>query len=160
MAPRGLPRATLEQKIQILDFYHQSNRPQLETVDRYKDEISISTSSFSEWLKNEQDLRSRINAAGTDFSKQSRRKVKFKYEKINRAMDLLVQQKLDRGEPINEPILREHWSIYAHQYGVDDPKRLVGFSHGWLSQFKKRHGLNKKRMSKLFEEFSGRYIKN
>lgn len=147
MAPRGLPRATLEQKIQILDFYHQSNRPQLETVDRYKDEISISTSSFSEWLKNEQDLRSRINAAGTDFSKQSRRKVKFKYEKINRAMDLLVQQKLDRGEPINEPILREHWSIYAHQYGVDDPKRLVGFSHGWLSQFKKRHGLNKKRMS-------------
>lgn len=147
MPPAKLPRATLEQKIQILDFYHRSNRPQLETVDRYKNEISISTSSFSEWLKNEDELRDRLNQAGTPFSKNSRRKVKFKYEKINHAMDLLVQQKLERHEPINEPILREYWSIYAHQFGVEDPKRLVGFSHGWLSQFKKRHGLNKKKMS-------------
>lgn len=147
MPPAKLPRATLEQKIQILDFYHHSNRPQLETVDRYKNEISISTSSFSEWLKNEDELRDRLNQAGTPFSKNSRRKVKFKYEKINHAMDLLVQLKLERHEPINEPILREYWSIYAHQFGVEDPKRLVGFSHGWLSQFKKRHGLNKKKMS-------------
>lgn len=141
-----LPRATLEQKIQILDYYHQSNRPQLETVDRYKNEISISTSSFSEWLKNEDDLRERLGHTGMTFSKNSRRKVKFKYEKINYAMDLLVQQRLERNEPINEPILREYWSMYAHKYGVDDPKRLAGFSHGWLSQFKKRHGLNKKKM--------------
>lgn len=147
MSPPKLPRATLEQKIQILDFYHQSNRPQLETVDRYKNEISISTSSFSEWLKNEDELRERLLQAGSSFSKNSRRKVKFKYEKINRAMDLLVKQRLERHEPINEPILREYWSIYAHQYGVEDPKRLVGFSHGWLSQFKKRHGLNKKKMN-------------
>ena len=141
-----LPRATLEQKIQILDYYHQSNRPQLETVDRYKNEISISTSSFSEWLKNEDDLRERLSHTGMTFSKNSRRKVKFKYEKINYAMDLLVQQRLERNEPINEPILREYWSMYAHKYGVDDPKRLAGFSHGWLSQFKKRHGLNKRKM--------------
>lgn len=147
MSPPKLPRATLEQKIQILDFYHQSNRPQLETVDRYKNEISISTSSFSEWLKNEDELRERLLQAGSSFSKNSRRKVKFKYEKINRAMDLLVKQRLERHEPINEPILREYWSIYAHQFGVEDPKRLVGFSHGWLSQFKKRHGLNKKKMN-------------
>lgn len=146
MPPSKLPRATLAQKIKILDAYHQTNRPQLETVDRYKNEISISTSSFSEWLKNEDELRERLNQAGTTFSKNSRRKVKFKYEKINHAMDLLVKQRLERNEPVNEPILREHWSIYAHQFGVDDPKRLVGFSHGWLSQFKKRHGLTKKRM--------------
>ncbi|ODV67294.1 CenpB-DNA-bind-domain-containing protein, partial [Hyphopichia burtonii NRRL Y-1933] len=141
------PRATLEQKIQILDHYHRSNRPQLETVDHFRNEISISTSSFSEWLKNEDELRDRLNQAGaSSFSKNSRRKVKFKYEKINHAMDMLVKQKLERHEPINEPILREHWSIYAHQFGVEDPKRLAGFSHGWLSQFKKRHGLNKKRL--------------
>lgn len=147
MPPGKLPRATLEQKVSILDFYHQSNRPQLETVDRYKNEISISTSSFSEWLKNEEELRERLRQAETSFSKHSRRKVKFKYEKINHAMDTLVKQRLDNDEPINEPLLREHWSIFAHQFGVDDPKRLVGFSHGWLSQFKKRHGLNKTNMS-------------
>ena len=146
MPPIKLPRATLEQKIQILDYYHQLKRPQLETVDKFKNELSISTSSFSEWLKNEEDLRQRYNQAGT-FLKSLKRKVKFKYEKINRAMDALVQRKLAEHEPINEPMLREYWSVYAHQYGVDDPKRLVGFSHGWLSQFKKRNGLDKKKMS-------------
>ena len=37
-------------------------------------------------------------------------------------MDKLVIGRLERNEPITEPILREYWSIYAHQYGVDDPK--------------------------------------
>lgn len=145
MAPAKRPRATLAQKIQVLDFYHKSNKPQLETVERFKNEVSISTSSFSDWLKNEDELRLRYNEVGPQLLKNSRRKPRFKYEEINRAMDLMVQQRLERREPVSEPILREYWSIYAHQYGVDDPKRLVGFSHGWLSQFKKRHGLNRKR---------------
>ncbi|CAI5760001.1 unnamed protein product [Candida verbasci] len=142
-----LPRATLAQKLQVLDYFHRSERPQSETVEKFKNEISISTSSFSEWLKNENELRKRYSQADFKFSKNSKRKVKFKYEKINQAMDKLVKGRLERGEPITEPILREHWSIYAHQYGVDDPKRLYSFSHGWLSQFKKRHGINKKRKS-------------
>ena len=117
-----LPRATLAQKLQILDYYHKSDRPQLETVEKFKDEISISTSSLSEWIKHEEELRKRYNQSDFKFSKNSRRKVKFKYEDINKAMDKLVIGRLERNEPITEPILREYWSIYAHQYGVDDPK--------------------------------------
>lgn len=139
------PRATLAQKIEALDFFHKSDKPQLETVDHFKAAVSISTSSFSDWLKHEDELRQRFNEAGPQQLKSSRRKPHYKYEEINRAMDLMVQQRLERQQPVSEPILREYWSIYAHQYGVDDPKRLVGFSHGWLSQFKKRHGLNRKR---------------
>ncbi|KAI3404882.2 hypothetical protein KGF56_002298 [Candida oxycetoniae] len=144
--PSKVPRATLAQKVQVLDYYHQSESPQLKTVDRFKEEISISTSSLSEWLKNEQELRRRFAQADFKASKNSRRKATFKYEKINSAMDKLVQEKMLKNEAITEPILRKHWAIYAQKYGVDDPKRLHSFSHGWLSQFKKRHGIKKNRI--------------
>lgn len=140
-----LPRATLEQKIKILDYYQNSQRPQLDTVEKFKNEVAISTSTFNEWVKHEHEYRERYQQLVNDFQKNAKRKVKFKYDKINRAMDLLVQQKLERGDEISEPILRGYWQVYAHQFGVDNPKRLVGFSHGWLSQFKKRHGLSRKK---------------
>lgn len=141
--PTKLPRATLEQKIKILDFYHQSEKPQLETVEAFKDEVAISTLTFNEWVKREDEYRQQYQALEGDFQKNSRRKTKFKYEKINRAMDLLVKQRLERGEPVTEPVLRDYWQVYAHQFGVENPKRLCSFSHGWLSQFKKRHGISK-----------------
>lgn len=149
VAKDKVPRATLEQKLQIIDEFHTLKRPQLDIVNKYRKTVSILTSSFSEWLKHEQDLRERFNRAGYPSQRRSRRRAKFKYEKINHAMDMMVQQRIDRNEPISEPILRGYWSIFAHQYGVEDPKRLVGFSHGWLAQFKQRHGLHKKRMSDL-----------
>lgn len=136
-------RATLAQKIQVLDYFHSSGSSQLKTVNKFRNELSISKSSLSEWLKREEDLRRSFAREEFRLSKNSRRKVKFKYERINKAMDALVQARLDKNEPISEPILREHWSVYAHQYGVDDPKRLISFSHGWLNQFKKRHGLRR-----------------
>ncbi|KAI5964068.1 uncharacterized protein KGF55_002010 [Candida pseudojiufengensis] len=153
MSTTKLPRATLAEKIRVLDYYHSSNSSQLKTVDIFKNEVAISTSSLSEWIKNEQELRTRYSQDDFKMSKNSKRKATFKYEKINKAMDKLVQTRLEKGEPINEPILREHWSIYAHQYGVDDPKRLNSFSHGWLSQFKKRHGLKKSKKEKPTVEY-------
>lgn len=141
--PRKPPRATLEQKIRILDYFHRLDRPQLETVDNFRNEVAISTLTFNEWLKNEQEYRQRYRELGSQFEKHARRKVTYKYDKINRAMDLLVQQRLSRGEEVTEPVLRNYWQIYAHQFGVENPKRLIGFSHGWLSQFKKRHGLGR-----------------
>ncbi|KAM9939343.1 hypothetical protein OXX80_001169 [Metschnikowia pulcherrima] len=143
-----LPRATLEQKIRILDHFHASGRPQSETVENFRHEVAISTSTFNEWLKHEDEYRSRYRGSESQFEKQSRRKVTYKYDKINRAMDLLVQQRLASGEEITEPILRNHWQIYAHQFGVENPKRLIGFSHGWLAQFKKRHGLSRSRQNR------------
>lgn len=143
-----LPRATLEQKIKILDYYQNSQRPQLDTVEKFKNEVAISTSTFNEWVKHEHEYRERYQQLANDFQKNAKRKVKYKYDKINRAMDLLVQQKMERGDEISEPILRGYWQVYAHQFGVDNPKRLIGFSHGWLAQFKKRHGLSRKKGAK------------
>lgn len=140
-----LPRATLEQKITILDYFHASGRPQLDTVEKFKDMVAISTLTFNEWVKRENEYRERYRQLDSKFKKSSRRKSSYKYEKINRAMDAMVQQKLGMNESVTEPMLREYWKMYAHQFGVENPKRLVSFSHGWLSQFKKRHGLLRKK---------------
>ncbi|KAH3663857.1 hypothetical protein OGAPHI_005260 [Ogataea philodendri] len=147
-----LPRANLEQKIMIIDHFHNSKRPQSETVDFFRDQFSISTSSFSEWLKNEAELRLRYreahqaDSATSKSMRSSKRKLSFKYEPINRAMHKVVEDRLAQNLPITEPILREYWAKFAREYGVDDPKRLESFSHGWLSTFKRRHGLFKKQM--------------
>lgn len=143
--PAKPPRATLEQKIKILDYYQQSQRPQLDTVEKFKDEVAISTSTFNEWVKHQAEYRKRYHQLLTEFQKNSKRKITYKYDRINRAMDLLVQQRLARGESVTEPVLRGYWQVYAHQFGVDNPKRLIGFSHGWLSQFKKRHGIARRK---------------
>ncbi|ODQ60951.1 hypothetical protein WICANDRAFT_61511 [Wickerhamomyces anomalus NRRL Y-366-8] len=147
--PKTKPRTTLEEKIMILNHYHQSNKPQADTVELFKNRYSISTSSFSEWLKDEESLRNLYNNSN-EFLKKSKRKLRFKYDKINEEMDKLVEERIQNKKPINEPFLRENWAIFANRYGVEDPKRLLSFSHGWLSQFKKRHGLDKQsRMRKL-----------
>ncbi|KAG7916446.1 hypothetical protein KL927_003085 [Ogataea polymorpha] len=145
---RKLPRANLEQKIMILDQFHNSKRPQSEIVNYYRNQFAISTSSLSEWLKNEDDLRQRyretqqVDSATSKSLRTSKRKLSFKYEPINKAMYKVVEERLAQNLPISEPILREYWVKFAKQYGVTDPKRLQSFSHGWLSTFKKRHGLN------------------
>jgi urease gamma subunit len=148
-----LPRATLEQKIAVLDFYHEraskenEKTSQADVVKHFKDKISISTSSFSEWVKNEDTLRALYNHPNSAH-RRSKRKLKFKYEEINAAMDQLVQQRLKEGKSVTEPFLREHWVVLANRYGVEDPKRLQSFSHGWLSQFKKRHKLDRQSREK------------
>lgn len=148
MKKQKLPRATLEQKIQILDYFHSSDMPQLDTVEKFKDMVAISTSTFNEWVKREDEYRERYKQLDGGFGKELKRKSSYKYDKINRAMDLLVRQRLDRNESVTEPLLRDYWQVYAHQFGVENPKRLISFSHGWLSQFKKRHGLLRKKGSK------------
>lgn len=148
------PRATLEQKIAVLDYYHDSlarnaARPsQADVVKHFQGKIAISTSSFSEWVKGEAELRELFNHP-SGAHKRSKRKLRFKYAEINDAMAALVQERMKEGKPVTEPWLREHWVVLAHRHGVDDPKRLLGFSHGWLTQFKKRHGLDRHSRAKL-----------
>lgn len=132
------PRATLQQKVQILDYLHAKKCLQVEAVQHFKHKVAISKSSINEWLKHEAELRLRLQAAPAAAGGQKRR-VKFKYEQINLKMDALVEA----NPALTGPQLRVYWRKYAHKFGVDDPKRLEGFSHGWFEQFKKRHNLHR-----------------
>lgn len=156
--PRRLPRTNLEEKIIIIDYFKNSNKPQSETVEHFKEKFSISTSSFSEWLKHEEELRERyiraINGPRgvSENLKLSKRKSTFKYGPINEAMHKIVSERMSMDLPVTEPILRHYWSKFTKEYGVTDPKRAKCFSHGWLANFKKRHGLTKAKKVKVMSK--------
>ncbi|KAG0676610.1 hypothetical protein C6P42_001184, partial [Pichia californica] len=162
---KKLPRTNLEQKIMIIDYFKKSNKPQSETVEHFKDKYSISTSSFSEWLRHEDELRKRYSNATYESNgiseniKNSKRKSTFKYGPINDAMHKIVIERINNDLPVTEPILRHYWSKFAKEYGILDPKRADCFSHGWLANFKKRHGLIKMKKSKS-DESIGKSNKN
>ncbi|ONH66540.1 hypothetical protein BON22_3640 [Cyberlindnera fabianii] len=125
---KRLPRATLEQKIMVLDHFHASQRTQANTVEHFREQIAISTSSLSEWLKEEASLREQYSLGAGQY-RNSKRKLKFKYELINNDMGEFVKMRKKNGEAITEPILREHWRVLAARHGVEDPKRLQTVAH-------------------------------
>lgn len=139
-------RATLEQKIAALDYLRANGKSQVNTVEKFKDTIAILTLLLSEWVKNEAELRKRFEE-DSPYARQAKRRSSYKYEDINNAMLKFVQDQRAAQQPVNETVLRAQWSKLAHKYGVRDPKRLAGFSHGWLAQFKKRVGLDRRTMS-------------
>ncbi|AMD21011.1 HEL270Cp [Eremothecium sinecaudum] len=142
------PRATLEQRIKILNVYHRTKMTQAQVVNLFKDQISISGSTFSEWVKREQELRERyadLQARQVAKAREGKNKSSYKYKRMNDIMDRYLLALQAQNQPITENILRQHWQKYAKSLGIADPKRLKSFSNGWLSQFKKRHGLKLKR---------------
>ena len=83
------PRATLEQRIKILDYYHKHKISQAQIVNTFKDQVSISGSSLSEWVKKEQEFRSRYKELQTKNrakSKVEKRRSQYKYQEMNDMM--------------------------------------------------------------------------
>lgn len=152
-------RATLEQKVMVIDYYKKTRKLQSEIVQRFKDKFAISTSSLSEWIKNEDELKQRYrDAMNSDITRGkalrlSRRKSTFKYAGINEAMENIVKQRQAQGLEITEGYLRECWMALAPKYNIKDAKRLKSFSHGWLDSFKKRHGLRRQVIRTVNEDF-------
>ncbi|VEU24103.1 DEKNAAC105434 [Brettanomyces naardenensis] len=141
----------------IIDHFRKSDKPQSETVQFFKDKYAISTSSFSDWLKSEDELRRRLREATqtdklTGISlKSAKRRPTYKYKEINEAMHRAVEERRAQGLAISESYLRQCWVRLAPRCGIDDPKRRMIFSHGWLSNFKKRHGLTKRSLKGVRE---------
>lgn len=161
MAPGvGPPRATLEQKIMALDWHHQNQRSQIDTVQHFRGIFAISSSTISDWIKGEEALRERYQEAlemdprETQNAKQAKRKITFKYERINQAMLEVANDRIEHGLPLTERVLQEYWKKFAQEYGVTDKKRQMSFSHGWLATFKKRHGLNRSESKRITTERS------
>lgn len=65
----GDRRASLEQKIHILDYYHALSFLQRRIVSIFRPYVKISTTSFCEWVKNESELRNRYHRGSSAVMK-------------------------------------------------------------------------------------------
>lgn len=133
------PRATLEQRLQLLTLYHQSNMTQAQIVEKFREKISISGSTFSEWVRREQEFREKYKLLSKkELLNSGRNTVK---NNINDLMDEFARNCRKGQIEITDQMIKEQWCKSLQVLGLEDSKKLKNFNPTWLSKFKKRHGL-------------------
>ncbi|KAH3671262.1 hypothetical protein OGAPHI_000485 [Ogataea philodendri] len=137
MAER-LPRATLKQKIQVLDYLHgPPARSQKEVLDHFRQlaQFGISQATLSTWSVKENELRAELN--NNPNYEQYRRKPQMKFPDVTKAVEKELEHLAAAGEPITDRLISGLFIKYMVEFGY--PTEDFRFSKGWLYAFKKRN---------------------
>ena len=134
--------ATLEQRIEILDWYQANGRNQTRTakyfITRYPN-LHIKQPLISAWVKDEKRWREVYEQSGGS-QKSAKRVRQTQHPEVTEMMDLWVLKALGDGILLTGEVLRQKWSAFADMVCIPDDERLH-LSNGWLTSFKERHNL-------------------
>lgn len=112
---------------------------ELDRGDLSKTEIArkfdIPKSTLSRISKDKEKIQDAVKRGS--FATDRRRMRKTPFEEIENVLFLWFKRARSANFPISGPILEEKAGEIASQLGIDNFK----MSDGWLSRFKKRHGL-------------------
>ncbi|GMG20291.1 unnamed protein product [Ambrosiozyma monospora] len=152
-----LPRATLEQKIEVLDWFHAStNKNQQATVDHFLQtgKFTITKSTLNRWLMGEDKLRDDYSSFSLNFTKNYKTKPKFKDPEVTRCLEILYEQSCNENSPLTEKVLVTKWSeltkLYHNVQTLNKADQTK--SNGWLHHFKKRHSVQKALAHNIFND--------
>lgn len=73
-----------------------------------------------------------------------KRSRQVKVPQVNEALKIWVGQALSSHMFISDTILKEKAIFFAHNLGV--PENTLTFSNGWITRFKKRNGLRRRKL--------------
>lgn len=140
--------ATLAQRIEILDWHHNSiDNSQTKTAahwDKIYPNLRLKQPLISSWLKYEKKLRAQLaemeSKGQADLTKRAKRAKQTEHPEVNEMLELWVARAMAHGVHVNGDILRQKWIQFADLACVPDDGRLT-LSEGWLTAFKKRCGL-------------------
>ncbi|KAF7359013.1 DDE-domain-containing protein [Mycena sanguinolenta] len=113
--------ATLEQRIEILDWHHANGANQTKTANHFARNIQT------------------FEYAGS-ASKKSKRARQTYHPEVTEMMELWVEQAMRDKVDVSGEVLRQKWTAFAVRCGVPEEDRLA-LSSGWLDRLKKRLGL-------------------
>lgn len=134
--------ATLEQRIEILDWLHENDATQTETAKHFDPiypNLKIKQPLVSAWVKLEDKLRADwANATGQ--ARTAKRVRQTQHPDVTEMMDLWVSEAMSNNILITGEILRQKWTRFADLVGIPEDNRL-SLSDGWLARFKVRNGL-------------------
>lgn len=141
-----LPRATLRQKIQVLDYINGPPvRTQVETLNYFKSlkQFSISQATLSSWTTNELNLRYEFNQ--NPNLESYKKKPVFKNPDITRQVENCINNLILNGELINNKLIKNVYSqiLVKNGLSLNNDYKL---STGMLKSFKKRNSLSKKNL--------------
>ncbi|KAG7922616.1 hypothetical protein KL905_001837 [Ogataea polymorpha] len=153
-----LPRATLEQKIRVLDWHHQSNKKsQQHTVNHFKSlgEFSITKSTLNRWVLSEPQLREVYQNLTLNNSKVFKTRPRLKNPEINRCLEILYAQSCLEDRPLSEKSLISKWSDFYnlwHGLGDSGNAKMPPKSNGWLHHFKKKNSVKRELAKDFYQD--------
>jgi hypothetical protein len=134
--------ATLEQRIEILDWYQANGRNQTKTAKHFIQmypNLHIKQPLVSAWVKDEKKWREAYAQSGGS-QKSAKRARQTQHPEVTEMMDLWVLKALGDGIMLTGEVLRQKWTTFANMVCIPDDERLH-LSNGWLASYKARHNL-------------------
>ena len=135
--------ATLEQRIEILNWYHKNNKNQSKTAEHFAPiypNLQIKQPRISKWVKNEAKIREQWEQANHKADCTAKRVRQTEHPEVSEMMYLWVSKAMGDGILVTGEVLRQKWNAFADLVGIPQEDRLK-LSNGWLARFKERNGL-------------------
>jgi hypothetical protein len=137
-------RATIVQRIEILNWHHANGEKQTKTAKHFNPiypNLTIKQPLISKWLKEEPKWREQWESQrGTD--RNAKRVCQTQHPEVTEMMDLWVTQAMEDGINLTGEVLCQKWTKFADLAGIPGDERL-SLSDGWLMKFKARHSLKR-----------------
>ena len=134
--------ATLDQRIEILNWYHANGENQSKTAKHFDPiypNLKVKQPLVSAWVKDEAKWREEW-ARTSGRTHTAKRICQTQHPDISEMLDLWVTKAMADDLLITGEVLRQKWTKFADLAGVPEDERL-NLSEGWLARFKSRNGL-------------------
>jgi hypothetical protein len=132
-------RATLAQKVEILDWHKNNGSNQTKTASHFNKiypDIALKQPLISAWVKAENGIREQAKISSSD----SKRVRSTRFPEIEQMLDVWVTQAFHSKMTITGDVIRAKWQEFASKEGIPSSQWL-SLSDGWLTSFKSRHRL-------------------
>jgi cystathionine beta-lyase/cystathionine gamma-synthase len=137
MPAASLPRATLSQKIEVLDYMKgPPRRSQVETMNRFKERFALSQATLSSWTHKESFLRAQFESSPNLHG--FRRKPVVKHPVLMEKVENYIKQLSENGyqQQINDKLIRSTFDQFVTEMGI--PKEKCVLSAAMIKSLKRR----------------------
>jgi Tc5 transposase DNA-binding domain/Helix-turn-helix domain (DUF4817) len=135
--------STLEQRIEVLDWYHKNSQNQSATAWHFAPiypNLKLKQPLVSTWVKEEAKLHEQWTQVNHKCSHTSKQVRQTEHPEVTEMMDLWVSKAMGNEILLTGEVLHQKLNTFAKLVGIPKEDQLK-LSNGWLGSFKNRHGL-------------------
>ena len=139
--PKKPPRATLRQKIDVLDFIAGPPvKSQIDALNFFKKQglFSISQATLSNWTTHEKELREEFEK--NPNLKYYKKKPVLKYPHVTVQVEKHISELVAGGQPVTDKVIRDAYRLFMGKSEAVGEKEFK-LSAGMLKSFKKRNSV-------------------
>ena len=140
--PLKMENATLEQRMEILNWHHKNGKNQTKTAAHFNKiypSLRLTQPRISAWVKHEVVWQAEYEAS-RGLSRSVKQIRQTLHPEVTDMLDLWVSKAMADGLLLTGEVLCQKWRTYADMVGVPTDEQL-SLSEGWLTWYKLRVGL-------------------